>query len=73
LVLSEEQLAKIRDELITKQASFAPETGAGAVLNAKNKAALRQTQELIGQVLSAAESASEAGKGVTPTQSIYTL
>ncbi|MCG2772945.1 MAG: hypothetical protein L6277_12760, partial [Desulfobacterales bacterium] len=72
LVLSEEQLEKIRAELELKT-GVTPETRAGAVLNAKNKAALRQAQELIGQVLSAAEPASDEGKSVTPTQSIYSL
>ncbi|MBU4234402.1 MAG: HK97 family phage prohead protease [Proteobacteria bacterium] len=72
LVLSEEQLEKIRAELELKT-GVTPETRAGAVLNAKNKAALRQAQELIGQVLSAAEPASDEGKSVTPTKSIYSL
>ncbi len=72
LVLSEEQLEKIRAELELKT-GVTPETRAGAVLNAKNKAALQQAVALIQQVLTAADPASEEGKSVTPTQSIYSL
>ena len=73
LVLSEELLDKIRNELETKQAGFAPETKAGAVLNAKNKEALTQARDLINQVLAAAESSSSEGLASTPNQSIYSL
>jgi HK97 family phage prohead protease len=74
LVLSEEQLDKIRGDLTNKGAvPPVPETKAGAVLNAKNKAALQQAVALIGQVLTAAEPASDEGKGITPTPSIYSL
>ena len=73
LVLSEEQLDKIRQECEAKYAGFLPETRAGAVLNAKNKAALQQAVALIQQVLTAADPAAEEGKSVTPTQSIYSL
>ena len=72
LVLSEEQLEKIRAELELK-AGVTLETKAGAVLNAKNKAALQQAVALIQQVLTAADPASDEGKSVTPTQSIYSL
>ena len=72
LVLSEEQLEKIRAELELKT-GVTPETKAGAVLNAKNKAALQQAVALIQQVLTAADPASDEGKSVTPTQSIYSL
>jgi HK97 family phage prohead protease len=72
LVLSEEQLEKIRAELELKT-GVTPETRAGAVLNAKNKAALQQAVALIQQVLTAADPASEEGKSVTPIQSIYSL
>ncbi len=72
LVFSEEQLEKIRAELELKT-GVTPETKAGAVLNAKNKAALQQAVALIQQVLTAADPASEEGKSVTPTQSIYSL
>ena len=72
LVLSEEQLEKIRAELELKTGVI-PETKAGAVLNAKNKAALQQAVALIQQVLTAADPAADEGKSVTPTQSIYSL
>jgi hypothetical protein len=72
LVLSEEQLEKIRAELELKT-GVTPETRAGAVLNAKNKAALQQAVALIQQVLTAADPAADEGKSVTPTQSIYSL
>ncbi|MBU4233651.1 MAG: hypothetical protein KKF43_14140, partial [Proteobacteria bacterium] len=72
LVLSQEQLEKIRAELELKT-GVTPETKAGAVLNAKNKAALQQAVALIQQVLTAADPASDEGKSVTPTQSIYSL
>ena len=72
LVLSEEQLEKIRAELELKT-GVTPETKAGAVLNAKNKAALQQAVALIQQVLTAADPAADEGKSVTPTQSIYSL
>jgi hypothetical protein len=73
LVFSEEQLEKIRQEWEAKYSGPSPDTKAGAVLNAKNKAALVQAQTLIQQVLAAAEPASEEGKGATPNQSIYSL
>jgi len=73
LVLSEEQLDKIRQECEAKYVGFLPETRAGAVLNAKNKAALQQAVALIQQVLTAAEPAADEGKSVTPTPSIYSL
>lgn len=72
LVLSEEQLEKIRAELELKT-GVTSETKAGAVLNAKNKAALQQAVALIQQVLTAADPAADEGKSVTPTQSIYSL
>jgi len=72
LVLSEEQLEKIRAELELKT-GVTPETKAGAVLNAKNKAALQQAVALIQQVLTAADPAADEGKSITPTQSIYSL
>jgi len=72
LVLSEEQLEKIRAEL-ELNTGVTPDTKAGAVLNAKNKAALQQAVALIQQVLTAADPASDEGKSVTPTQSIYSL
>jgi uncharacterized protein len=72
LVLSEEQLEKIKAELEPKTGVI-PETKTGAVLNAKNKAALQQAVALIQQVLTAADPASDEGKSVTPTQSIYSL
>ena len=72
LVLSEEQLEKIRAEL-ERKTGVTLETKAGAVLNAKNKAALQQAVALIQQVLTAADSAADEGKSVTPTQSIYSL
>lgn len=74
LVLSEDQLDKIRADLTNKAAvPPVPETKAGAVLNAKNKAALQQAVALIGQVLTAAEPAPQEGKSVIPTPSIYSL
>lgn len=72
LVLSEEQLEKIRAELELKT-GVTPETKAGAVLSAKNKAALQQAVALIQQVLTAADPVADEGKSVTPTQSIYSL
>jgi len=72
LVLSEEQLEKIRAELELKT-GVTLETKAGAVLNAKNKAALQQAVALIQQVLTAAEPASKEDKSITPIQSIYSL
>lgn len=75
LVFSEEQLDKIRKEWEAKYLGpgLIPKTKAGAVLNAKNKASLEQAVALIQQVLTAADPASDEGKSVTPTQSIYSL
>ena len=67
LSLSDEQVAQL-------QAAWeGAMVKAGAVLNAKNKEALTQARDLIGQVLAAAESSSSDGKGAAPHQSIYSL
>ncbi len=67
LSLSDEQVAEL------KAAWEGAMVKAGAVLNAKNKEALTQAQDLIGQVLAAAEASSSGGKGTTPENSIYSL
>lgn len=73
LVVSEEQLEKIRAEWEAKYSGLSPKFKAGAVLNAKNKEALTQARDLISQVLAAAEGSSSEGKVATPNQSIYSL
>jgi hypothetical protein len=67
LTLSDEQVAELKSAWEEAMAR------AGAVLNAKNKEALTQARDLIGQVLAAAESSASNGKGAAPNQSIYSL
>jgi hypothetical protein len=70
LILDEKQLEAIRQD-VAKQFDFDALTKAGAVLSAKNKAALKDAQALIQQVLDAAEPVGNEGKAATSKKSIY--